>query len=107
MNPTGDLKLWVLGGLLTVLVPVLGFLLVREFKRKDQIGSEVKTLAETVTRSINDLNHAVSVLTLAVEEIRTWSHERFLTRAEHSEVVASIRREMDKCQERCTAKSEE
>lgn len=107
MVPAYELKLWILGGLLGVLVPVLAFLLAREFKRKDQIGAEVKTLAETVTKSINELNHAVSVLTLAVEEIRTWSHERFVTRLEHTESIGSIRREIDKCQERCPSKPTE
>lgn len=104
MNPTSDLKLWVLGGAVTILVPVVGFFLVREFRRKDEIGEEVKGLACRVTLSVEKLNEAVAALTLAIEEIRVWSHERFITREEYREDMKILRegsvfgrRRFDRC----------
>ena len=100
-----------------VLVTSLGYLLVREFNRKDKIGDEVRELAARVTVSIEALNKAVSSLTLAVEEIRMWSHDRFITRSEHRDAnealkadvaanAARFERELDNCSKRCPARSD-
>jgi hypothetical protein len=94
-------------GVLGALLPALAYLLVREFSRKDQIGEELRTLAHVVNNSLRELHTVVSTLTLAVEEIRTWSHERFVTRQEHTDVMFGVRRELDKCQDRCSSKCEE
>lgn len=102
-----DVKLWALTGVISVLTPSLAYLLVREFSRKDQIGKELQELAGTVNKSLQELHHAVSALTLAVEEIRTWSHERFVTRQELADTMSSLRREMDKCQDRCSSRCED
>lgn len=114
MNPT-DIKLWVMGGLLTVLIPVLAYLLTRELARKDQVGEDLKSITAKFTTSIEELNKAVAALTLACEEIRLWSTEKFVSRDEHRNAVESIRediartaerfsRDLDKCGERCPAR---
>lgn len=107
-----DTKLWVLGGVVAILVPAVAYFLVREFARKDGIESEVKTLAAKVTLSIEELNKCVAALTLAIEETRVWSHERFVTRTEHRDAIESVKddiarhaerfeRELERCEARC------
>ncbi len=96
-----DIKLWVMGGLLTILVPSVAYFLIREFNRKDK-------LAEAVEK----LHSAVGALTLAVEEIRLWSTERFVTRVEHRDALEAVKadiarhaerfeRELERCEQRC------
>ena len=86
-----DARLWALTGVIAILIPAISYFLVREFNRKDKIGDEVRELASRVTVSIEALNKAVSSLTLAVEEIRMWSHDRFITRSEHRDAVESLK----------------
>lgn len=110
-----DLQVWILGSLMALLIPSLAYFLVREFKRKDQIGEDVKELARLVHDSIDRLNCAVSTLTLAINEIKIWSQDRFVTRFEFTSCMEQMKeditahaerfsRELDRHEERCSTR---
>jgi hypothetical protein len=103
-----EVKLWVLGGLVVALVSISGFLLIREFTRKDRED-------EKLAGALRELNNAVSALTLAVEEIRAWSMDRFVGWDDHRADLATLRndiqmwaerfdRDLENCARRCPGK---
>jgi len=96
-----ELKVWVLAGAVAIAMPALGYLLVRELTRKDQLAVAVQ-----------ELNKAVAALTVTVESIRTWSTEKFVDWDEYREdrqaLKESIRewaerfeKDMENCAKRC------
>lgn len=96
-----EIKVWALVGVLFVLIPCLGFFLVREFNRKDKLAE-----------AVDQLHGAVTALTLAVEEIKRWSTERFVLRTQHDRDIESLKddiakhaerfeRELERCESRC------
>ena len=108
-----DVKVWVLGGVLTVVVPALAFLLVREFTRKDRIEAQVTDLAVEMNEAMKEFNQAVNGLTVALQEMKLWSHEHFITRAEFkttldglgaaiADAIDRFERDIERCQDRCT-----
>jgi len=95
------LKVWVLAGALAIVMPALGHLLVGELTRKDQRAEGVQ-----------ELNRVVSVLTVSVESICTWSMEKFVGWDEYREGRQALRgsiekwavrfeRDMENCAKRC------
>lgn len=85
-----DLRVWVLGGILGILTPALAYLLTREFKRKDDIGDEVRLLAHKMNDAMSEFNEAVTGLTVALQEMKLWSHEHFVTRSEFKTAMDSL-----------------
>jgi len=110
--PDWNIKVWVLTGVLGVMIPALGYLLVREFNRKDKISEDLGVITARFTTSIEELNRCVAALTTAVMEVRGWASERFVPRVEHEKDIDELRadiqrhadrfeKDLDRCSERC------
>jgi outer membrane murein-binding lipoprotein Lpp len=84
-----ELKVWVLAGALAIVMPALGYLLVRELTRKDQLAVAVQ-----------ELNKAVTALTVTVESIRAWSTDKFVDRDEYREDRQALKESIQKWAER-------
>lgn len=84
---------WVLAGslvfVLGITVPVIGFFVTRELKRRD--GNERRTdgLASAITE-VRDLVHETKLM---VVEMRSWSNEKFPSRVEFDKAVARLEEE--------------
>ena len=91
---TADIKLWMLGGILAVIIPVLGYLLAREFRRKDEIATRVEDLAERMSTNTLSMTSAIQALTATIHEIRAWSHERFVPRTEFAVTLDLMREDI-------------
>lgn len=111
-----EFETWAMRGLLALLASAVAYFLIREFNRKDGIEKDLKGLAEKVTVSIEELNKGVGALTLAIEEIRLWSTERFVPWPAHREAIEGVKedirihaerfeRELERCEARCPQRS--
>ena len=88
-------------GIASLLVAIIGYFLVREFNRKDknedtmnkyayETAREMKALADKISEALSKLNEALTELQLSMEETRTWTVERFISRDEHDKAVALL-----------------
>jgi hypothetical protein len=115
VNPPSDLRVWILAGVVGVLLTAVGYLLSREFARKDALGDDLKVITARFGASVDELGKAVAALALSVEELRGWSIAQFIPRPEHREDLEALKREieahasrfekeLEKCEARCPEK---
>jgi len=113
LNGAWDVRVWIIG----LLATCLAYLLSREFTRKDQISADLQAITARFTVSIEELNKGVAALTLAIEEIRLWSTDKFVSRIEHKENLEAVKadikaaaarfeNELVKCEARCPERCE-
>jgi hypothetical protein len=93
--------LWVLGGSCSILVVGCGYLLAREFTRKDKIEDAQNALAQEVRDAASEWKTAASTVKLLVEEVRSWALTEFVRADDHRETVTQIKSDLKACSERC------
>ena len=102
-------------GLITILIGVLGYLLAREFKNKDQIRQDLKNLDERLITSLNKMAEATGQLSQAIMELRLFVVGNYVNTEQHesdiegvkelvSEYARRFERELDRHESTCPGK---
>jgi hypothetical protein len=106
---------WILSGCLgfviLVTVPAIGYFLVREFNRKDNLERRTDGFSKALTE-VKDVVHELKG---AIEQIRSWSTDKFVPRpefdraidkleAEDQQIREDTKQEFEKCKEYCPAR---
>ena len=101
--------------LITILISVLGYLLAREFKNKDQIREDLKNLDERLISSLNKMAEATGQLSQAIMELRLFVVGNYVNTEQHesdiegvkelvSEYARRFERELDRHESTCPGK---
>lgn len=95
MSP--DILLGVIKGMalvMGVMLSIMAFLLVREVSQKDKLRSDQENLQARVVASTEALKEAIAGLTLAIEEIRMWSTDRFVHQTDYDREMKEVKTTM-------------
>jgi hypothetical protein len=94
-----DLKDWALAAIAPALVIVVIYFLRREHARFDAateaIKKELKENTEKTNVCLENLNRTTAELALAIRDIKEWTTERFISRAEFDRTISGIKDQID------------
>lgn len=88
VSPSDDVRVWILGAAIVFfLLPMLAFFLSREFRQKDRFSVAVE-----------ELNKAVNGLRQAIDEIKLWSVDRFVSHETHEKAIGELKQSIKELQ---------